>query len=90
MLRNEEALWESEDIWKFKPKNNLIYVENTSKKKVFGITSDGEVILEDLVENKAEQLWRKGEPNAEGKVIYIKFVQGGIFSSAITQLILNI
>ena len=29
-------------------------------------TNDGEVIFEKFVKGKAEQLWKKGEPNAEG------------------------
>ena len=31
-----------------------------------GSTSDGKVIEEVKVEGKAEQLWKKGEPDAEG------------------------
>ena len=56
----------SHDKWKFKPKGDLIYIENSSKAKVLGAVGDGEVILEDLEEDKAEQLWKKGESNAEG------------------------
>ena len=37
-----------------------------SKTKVLSAKSHGEVILEDFEEGKAEQLWKKGEPNAEG------------------------
>ena len=44
----------------------MIYIENTSKAKVLGATSDGKVIQEFLVEGKADQLWKKGEPDAEG------------------------
>jgi hypothetical protein len=44
----------------------LIYIENTSKAKVLGATSDGKVIQELLVEGRADQLWKKGEPDAEG------------------------
>ena len=32
--------------------------------KVLETTNDGKVILEDFEEGKAEQLWKKGEPNA--------------------------
>ena len=54
-------------MWIFKPKDDdLIYIENTSKAKVLGATSDGKVIQEFLVEGKADQLWKKGEPDAEG------------------------
>ena len=33
---------------------------------VWGITNDSKVILENFEEDKDEQLWKKGEPNAEG------------------------
>ena len=49
-------------MWIFKPKDDdLIYIENTSKAKVLGATSDGKVILEDFEKGKARQLWKKGE-----------------------------
>ena len=44
----------------------MICIKNISKRKVLGTKSDGEVILEVFQEDKAEQLWKKGEPNAEG------------------------
>ena len=44
----------------------MIFIENTSKTKVLGTTSDGKVIQEFLVEGKADQLWKKGKPDAEG------------------------
>ena len=56
----------SDENWKFKSKDDLIYIENTSKAKVLGSTSDGKVIEEVKVEGKAEQLWKKGKPDAEG------------------------
>ena len=46
----------------------MISIENFSKKKVFGATSDGKVIQEVFVADKAEQLWKKGKPDAEGYV----------------------
>ena len=46
-------------MWSFTPKDDdLIYIENTSKTKVLGATSDDKVILEDLEEGKAHQLWK--------------------------------
>ena len=33
---------------------------------VWGITNDSKVILENFEEDKDGQLWKKGEPNAEG------------------------
>ena len=66
MLKNKAGLWKSVDSWNFKTEaENFIYVENTSKTKVLGATSDGKVILEDFEEDKAHQLWRKGELDAE-------------------------
>jgi hypothetical protein len=44
----------------------LIYIENTSKTKVLESTNDNKVILEDFEEDKAEQLWKIGKPDAEG------------------------
>ena len=67
MLKNMAGLWKSVDSWTFKTKDDeVIYIENTSKAKVLGATSDGKVIQEFLVEGKADQLWKKGEPDAEG------------------------
>ena len=66
LLRNKAGLV-AVDTWIFKPKDNdLIYIENTSKTKVLGATSDGKVIQEVFVEGKADQLWKKGKPDAEG------------------------
>ena len=67
MLKNKEGAWKSDDDWEFKPQiKGLIYIENTSKTKVLGSTSDGKVIEEVKVEGKAEQLWKRGVPNDEG------------------------
>ena len=44
----------------------MIYIENTSKTKVLGTNHEGQVILEEIAVGKAEQLWKKGERNAEG------------------------
>ena len=66
MLKNEAGLWKSVDSWNFKTEaENFIYIENTSKTKVLGSTSDGKVI-EEVKRGKAERLWKKGEPDAEG------------------------
>ena len=66
MLINKAELWKSVDSWIFKTKDDdLIYIENTSKTKVLGATSDGKVILEDFEEGKAHQLWKKIELDAE-------------------------
>ena len=67
MLKDKTGLWKSVDSWTFKTKgDDLIYIENTSKTKVLGLTSDDKVIEEFLVEDKDDQIWIKGEPDAEG------------------------
>ena len=69
MLKNKEGAWKSDDDWEFKPQiNGLTYIENTSKTKVLGSTSDGKVIEEVRVEGKAEQLWKRID--AEGYLIF--------------------
>ena len=45
---------------------DLICIENIDKTKIWGTTNDGKVILENFEEGKDGQLWKKGEPNAEG------------------------
>jgi len=66
-LENKEGVWKSDDLWIFKTKGyDMIYIENTSKAKVLGAKYDGKVFQEFLVEGKADQLWKKGEPDAEG------------------------
>ena len=70
MLKNKAGIWKSDDLWKFKTKiDDLIYIENTSKKKVMGARWNGKygkVILEDYEEGKDEQLWKKGETDTQG------------------------
>ena len=70
MLKNKKGTWMSDEQWNFKTsKDDLIHIENISKTKVLATASDGQVILEDLEEGKAEQLWKKGKPDAEGYFI---------------------
>ena len=67
MLKNKAGLWKSVDSWIFQTKeDDLMYIENTSKTRVLGVTSDGKIIQEVFVEGKADQLWKKGNPDAEG------------------------
>ena len=67
-LINREGLWKSNEKWNPKRKGDLIYIENISKARILGANHDGQVILEDIAEGKAEQLWKKGEPDAEGYI----------------------
>ena len=54
-----------------------------------GATSNGEVILEDSEDGKDQQLWRKGEPDAEG---YFTLENSGVpkFITAISESDLEI
>ena len=74
MLQNKNGLWWSKEKWNFKTKDDLIYIENISKTKVLEATSDGKVIQEFSVEGKANQLWKKGKPDAED---YFTLVNSG-------------
>ena len=56
----------SDEQWDFKPKGDLIYIENISKTKVLGTTNHSRVILENFEADKPGQLWKIGDPNAEG------------------------
>ena len=49
--------------------SGLFYIENINKTKVWGTTNDNKVILENFEEGKAQQLWKKGEPDADGYFI---------------------
>ena len=65
-LENGDWFWTSDDVWNFKTKDDLIYIENISKAKVLGTTNDSKVILEVMKEDNAGQLWKKGIPDANG------------------------
>ena len=47
MLQNKDKIWVSNEEWVFKPKTNLIYIQNILTKKVLGTANDGQVIHED-------------------------------------------
>jgi hypothetical protein len=75
-LLNKEGVWISDEKWNFKTVSarlegkfqfgKFICIENINKTKVLGTKNDKKVILEKFEEGKHEQLWKKGEPNAEG------------------------
>ena len=67
MLKNKAGVWKSVDTWDFTTKDDdWFYIRNNSNEEVFEATSDGKVIQEVLVGGKADQLWKKGEADAEG------------------------
>ena len=81
MLLNKKGVWTSDDEWNFKTKDDLIYIENISETKVLGTVMiqlfghfTVKVILGDFIKDETRstfypyfyQLWKKGEPDAEG------------------------
>ena len=53
-------------MWNFESIDDTwFYIKNNSTTKVLVATSNCTVIQESLVEGKAHQLWKKGEPDAE-------------------------
>ena len=40
-MQNKEGLWISDEEWNFKTKDDLVYIENTSQKRVLGATDNG-------------------------------------------------
>ena len=66
-LKNKEGLWKSVDSWAFRKKDNeSIYIENISKKKFLETNVNQDILEENFEEDKAAQLWKTGEPDAEG------------------------
>jgi hypothetical protein len=81
MLLNKKGVWTSDDEWNFKTKDDLIYIENISGTKGLGTVMTSivdhftvKVILGDFINDETRstfypyfyQLWKKGEPDAEG------------------------
>ena len=71
--------WKSDEEWNFKTKDELIYIENISQKKFLESSSDGDVILKDFEEDKAQQLWKQGKPDADG-YFTLESVNPGLFT----------
>ena len=67
MLKNKAEIWKSVDSWVIKAKHGyLVYIENNNTTKVLEAKSDGKVIQKVFVRGKADQLWIKGKPDAQG------------------------
>ena len=72
MLNTKDGLWESSHFhlshkWTFKTKQEKWFcIEKVSSTKVLEAKTNGEVLLKEFIVGKAQQLWRKGEPDAKG------------------------
>ena len=65
-MKNYENRWTSTDRWNIKTEGKFVFIENTSKNKVWGTIKKGRVKEEDFLESKIDQHWIQGEPNSEG------------------------
>ena len=68
-MKNNENHWTSTDRWNIKTEGKFVFIENTSKNKVWGIIKRGssfQVKEEEFLESKIDQLWIQGKPNTEG------------------------
>lgn len=81
-LKNKADLWNSDDAWSLEKKNMLVYVvKNIESNKVLGVKrpvdKQMKVIQQDFEEDNfygSDQLWKKGDPNAEGYFILEHYV----------------
>ena len=65
LLRDKAGVWKSVK-WTLKTRaGGLVYIKNTRKPKVLGATDDGRVIEKFQIEGRNNQLWEKGEPDAQ-------------------------
>ena len=72
-LTNKSNLWQSNDDWFIREKDEWVIVENHSNSKVLEATDYHKVMQEKFDENKTEQFWKKGKANTEGFFILIKY-----------------
>ena len=89
MLENKDKIWVSNETWVFKNKTDLICIENIITKKVLVSTNYSKVSQEDYEEGKAQQLWKKGEPNTEGYFTLENFKESKLMT-AISPSVLQI
>ena len=62
-MTNKANVWQSVDQWKFVKTgdNTMFYINNTDKNKVLEVLANDSVILVDIVAEKTDQLWKKGD-----------------------------
>ena len=87
MLKNLKGIWKSDDFWNLTTKDDLVYIENASKRKVLATSNINEVTLEDFAPGKPEQLWRKGEPDDRGYYILESSLKGLPFHKKVPRVI---
>ena len=66
----------------------MIIIENTSKqKKVWTLSALNKVTLETFVEARVQQLWKQGEPDAEGFITLEKYTVEDSNSFPVLQVV---
>ena len=61
-LTNKADIWQSDDQWEFVETNdNTMFHIRKNKNKVLEVLDDDSVDLVDMVPDKADQLWKKGD-----------------------------
>ena len=62
-LINKANVWQSDDEWEFKKTedNTMIHIRSINQNKVLEVLANDSVVLVDIVADKADQLWKKGD-----------------------------
>ena len=83
-MKDKSKIWKSSDEWSFETKDTIVCIKNTAKTTVLGSTKDGKVVEENYIEDKPEQMWKKGVPNKRG---YFKLMncESGKFLTAMSS-----
>ena len=62
-LINKANVWQSDDEWEFKKTddNTMFHIRSITQNKVLEVLANDSVVLVDIVADKVDQLWKKGD-----------------------------
>ena len=62
-MSNKGNVWKSDDEWEFEKIGDtaMFYIRNKNQSKVLEVLDDDLVDLVEFVEDKADQIWKKGD-----------------------------
>ena len=62
-LINKANVWQSDDEWEFKKSddNTMFHIRSITQNKVLEVLANDSVVLVDIVADKVDQLWKKGD-----------------------------
>ena len=62
-LINKANVWQSNDEWEFKKTddNTMFHIRSITQNKVLEVLANDSVVLVDIVADKVDQLWKKGD-----------------------------